>query len=370
MSLSPLPRRRHPAAAPARLAFVASCLFLVACGSADNKAAFTAAAARPVPLNTAHARDALAGEPLRALTPPAPPATAADAAMIALGNRLYHDVRLSGDDTISCASCHDLAQGGDDGARTSTGINGAVGPINAPTVLNAVFNFRQFWDGRAADLGEQAQGPVTNPLEMGAAWPDVIDKLAREASYREAFAGAFGDGAITVERIARAIARFEETLVTPSPFDRYLLGDASAIDDEARHGYELFKSYGCVACHQGMNVGGNLYQKFGALQSAFDIASDADKGRQNVTNNQGDEGVFKVPSLRNVELTSPYFHVGSVARLEDAIRIMGTTQLGTTIPDRDIALIAAFLRSLTGEPAQLAAATLTDTAATAAGDPQ
>jgi cytochrome c peroxidase len=164
-----------------------------------------------------------------------------------------------------------IAEGGDDGARTSTGIDGAQGPINAPTVLNAVYNFRQFWDGRAADLAEQAQGPVVNPTEMGATWPEVIDKLQRDPSYPPQFAGAFGDRTITTERIARAIARFEETLVTPAPFDRYLLGDASAIDDDARRGYQLFKSYGCVACHQGINVGGNLYQKFGALQSASDI---------------------------------------------------------------------------------------------------
>ncbi|MEQ8231660.1 MAG: cytochrome-c peroxidase [Gammaproteobacteria bacterium] len=348
----PTTRRR---ARSVHLALAVSCLLLTACESTDNKAAFTAAAARPIALDEAHERDALAGEPLRALTPLAPPATPADAALIALGNRLYHDTRLSGDDTVSCASCHVVADGGDDGARTSTGIDGAEGPINAPTVLNAVYNFRQFWDGRAADLAEQAQGPVVNPIEMGATWPAVIEKLQRDPSYPAQFANAFGDRAITTERIARAIARFEETLVTPAPFDRYLLGDAAAIDEDARRGYELFKGYGCVACHQGINVGGNLYQKFGALQSASDIMKDAAAGRKNVTSREDDAGVFKVPSLRNVALTAPYFHVGSVERLEDAVRIMGATQLGTAIPEGDIALITAFLRSLTGDLPQLAA---------------
>jgi cytochrome c peroxidase len=152
-----------------------------------------------------------------------------------------------------------------------------------------------------------------------------------------------------------AVARFEETLITPAPFDRYLLGDQSAISAEAKRGYELFKSHGCVACHQGVNVGGNLYQKFGALQSAFEIATDADKGRHNVTRDSGDVGVFKVPSLRNVALTAPYFHLGTVTELKEAVRIMGSSQLGRSLPDDEIALIVAFLNSLTGEVPQLAA---------------
>ena len=324
---------------------------LAGCQTSDNEAAFRAADARPVMLTLHRERDAVSAEPLRALVPT--PAVAD--AMKLLGQRLYHDVRLSGNDTVSCASCHDLANGGDDGLRTSAGINGSVGPINAPTVLNAAFNFRQFWDGRAADLVAQAKGPVTNPLEMGADWPTVIAKLEADASYTEAFAAAFGDPAINEDRIATAIARFEASQVTPAPFDRYLLGDQSAIGADAKHGYELFKNFGCVACHQGVNVGGNLYQKFGALQSAFEIETEADKGRNNVTKDSGDVGVFKVPSLRNVELTSPYFHLGTVNKLEDAVRIMGSSQLGRTIPDDEIAFIVAFLRTLTGEVPQLAA---------------
>lgn len=352
-----LRRLRRPRAGAVRirasLAIAALCVGLAGCEGSGHEAAFRAAAARPVPLNQDRERDAVSHEPLRALTPVAPELTAAP--MARLGRRLYHDVRLSGDDTVSCASCHDLAKGGDDGLKSSIGIKGSVGPINAPTVLNASYNFRQFWDGRAADLVEQAQGPVTNPLEMGAAWPAVIAKLGADATYREAFRRAFGDEAVTQARIATAIARFEETLVTPAPFDRFLLGDAAAIDEDAKRGYELFKNYGCVACHQGVNVGGNLYQKFGALQAAFEIATEADRGRQNVTQHAADAGVFKVPSLRNVALTAPYFHLGTVTRLEEAIGIMGSSQLGRTLSDEEIALIAAFLHSLTGATPALAA---------------
>ena len=349
--------RQRSVVAGVRLALAATalCAGLAGCGRPDDNAtAFRDAATRPVALNQHRERDAVSPEPVRALTPVS--AEAAAEPMVDLGRRLYHDVRLSGDDSVSCASCHDIAKGGDDGLKTSTGIKGSTGPINAPTVLNSVFNFRQFWDGRAVDLKEQAQGPVTNPLEMGATWPDVIAKLSADETYVEAFARAFGDQAVTQDRIATAIARFEETLVTPAPFDRFLLGDASAIGEDAKRGYALFKDYGCIACHQGVNVGGNLYQKFGALQSAFEIATEADKGRQNVTKNEADVGVFKVPSLRNVELTAPYFHLGTVTRLEDAVRIMGSSQLGRTIPDDEIALIVAFLRSLTGDVPHIAAA--------------
>ena len=343
-----------PRAARDLLAVAALLVALGGCKPTDHEAAFRDAAARPVMLQLHRERDALSAEPLRALTPT--PAAEPDA-MVSLGQRLYHDVRLSGDDTVSCASCHDIAKGGDDGLKTSTGIKGATGPINAPTVLNSAFNFRQFWDGRAATLADQAKGPVTNPLEMGAAWPAVIAKLEQDADYRQAFAAAFGDATVNEDRIATAIARFEETLITPAPFDRFLLGEADAISADAKRGYALFKGYGCVACHQGVNVGGNLYQKFGALQAAFEIQTDVDKGRQNITKNAADAGVFKVPSLRNVEQTAPYFHLGTVDKLGDAVRVMGSSQLGRTIPDDEIALIVEFLRSLTGEAPQLAAAT-------------
>lgn len=332
---------------------LSACLGLAACRGPDPATQFHAAAARPLPITLAHERDAMGVEPLRAL--PADGGAGQPQALVALGQRLYHDTRLSGDDSVACASCHVLSEGGDDGRATSVGIKGALGPINAPTVLNSTFNFRQFWDGRAADLVEQAKGPVVNPLEMGAAWPEVIAKLRADPDYPAAFAAAFGDDGIDAERIASAIASFEQTLVTPAPFDRYLLGETNAISAEARHGYTLFKDYGCVACHQGINVGGNLYQKFGALQAAFEITTDADKGRSNVTRDGNDVGVFKVPSLRNVALTAPYFHVGSVARLEDAVRIMGSTQLGLALPAEDIAAIVAFLHSLTGDTPQLTA---------------
>ena len=354
-SPGPRPDRHPPASCAARSLLLAASLVgaLVGCKPADHEAAFRDAAARPVMLQMHRERDALSAEPLRALTPTE---AAAPDVLVSLGQRLYHDVRLSGDGTVACASCHDIAKGGDDGLKTSTGIKGATGPINAPTVLNSAFNFRQFWDGRAATLADQAKGPVTNPLEMGAAWPAVIAKLEQDAHYRQAFEAAFGDPAVNEDRIATAIARFEETLITPAPFDRFLLGEADAISADAKRGYALFKNYGCVACHQGVNIGGNLYQKFGALQAAFEIQTDVDKGRQNVTQNAADAGVFKVPSLRNVAMTAPYFHIGTVDKLVDAVRVMGSSQLGRTIPDDEIALIVEFLRSLTGEAPQLATA--------------
>lgn len=352
-----LPIRRTPRSVPRRgwqtMAGCALVLALTGCTQDDVASRFRAVKDAPVMLNLARERDAGSSEPLRAL-----PAVAAVelTPLVSLGRRLFHDPRLSGDDTVACASCHDIGQGGDDGAQVSSGIKGKLGPINAPTVLNAAFNFRQFWDGRAKDLDEQARGPVTNPLEMGADWGKVVAKLQADTEYPAQFAAAFGDTLIDQDRIAAAIAGFEATLVTQAPFDRWLLGDETAISAEAQQGYRLFKDYGCVGCHQGINVGGNLYQKFGAINSAFEIASDADHGLMNRTQNADDKGVFKVPGLRNVALTAPYFHLGNVNELELAVRIMANTQLGRTLDDADIRLIVAFLESLSGELPQYVAA--------------
>ena len=292
-------------------------------------------------------RDYNSEEPLR----PLPTLDSLDysAPLVRLGKQLYHDPQLSGDGSRSCASCHDISNGGDDGNRVSIGINNQIGSINSPTVLNATFNFRQFWDGRAKDLESQAIDPLTNPKEMGTHLGDLVARLSSADKYDQTFKDAFGDNKITVERIIKAIASFESMLITPSPFDRYLKGEKNAISANAIHGYKLFKDFGCASCHQGINVGGNLFHKFGALHSIYEIETDADKGRENITNNQEDRAVFKVPSLRNVALTAPYFHRGEVEELELAIQVMGLVQLNKDISDSDIEYIAEFLRSLTGE---------------------
>lgn len=279
---------------------------------------------------------------------PLPPVAEIDAAQVALGKRLFFDKRLSHDDSISCASCHPLERGGADGLPVSLGIGGQKGLINAPTVLNAALNFAQFWDGRAATLEEQVAGPVQNPIEMGSSWPEVIAKLEADAEYPRLFAAAYPGRGITAETISAAIAAYERTLLTPSRFDAWLQGDATALSEREQRGYRLFLEVGCASCHQGANIGGNMYQRFGILEDYFAgrTVTPADLGRYNVTRREEDRHVFKVPSLRNVALTAPYFHDASAATLEEAIRIMARVQLGRTLPDDDVAAIAAFLHSL------------------------
>lgn len=270
---------------------------------------------------------------------------------VALGEKLFNDKRLSKDNSIACVTCHSLATGGVDRAPVSTGIGGTKGPINAPTVFNSGFNFRQFWDGRAASLEEQAAGPVHNPKEMGSNWEAVLAKLSQDPVLVAEMKSAYGDG-LQPKNIQDAIASFERSLVTPSRFDRYLRGDKSAVSTEELQGYQLFKNYGCVACHQGINVGGNMFQVFGVMGDYFKKrggVNEADLGRYNVTKIDADKHVFKVPSLRNVAATAPYFHDGSAATLEDAVDVMFRYQLGRAAPARDKTLVVKFLQSLTGE---------------------
>lgn len=283
--------------------------------------------------------------PLPAVAPPA------DARAL-LGERLFSDKRLSRDDSIACVSCHDFARGGTDRLPVSIGIDGKAGPINAPTVFNAALSFVQFWDGRAATLEEQAAGPVHNPLEMGSNWAEVVPKLQRDESYRALFAQLYPGRGISGETVVAAIAAFERTLITPnSRFDRYLRGDAKALDALELSGYRRFLDYGCASCHQGANLGGNLYQRFGIMGDYFAgrTPTQADLGRFNVTGRAEDRHVFKVPGLRNVALTAPYFHDASAATLEQAVAIMGRYQLGRTLSVKDVEAIVAFLRTLTGE---------------------
>jgi cytochrome c peroxidase len=290
-----------------------------------------------------------ADEPIK----PLPQKLTLDARKVELGKAMFNDKRLSKDNSLACASCHDIAgKGGADGRVTAVGINGQVGPINTPTVLNASYNFRQFWNGRAASLEEQAAGPVHDPMEMGSNWTEVLGKLNQDTALVGKFAAIYKDG-LKPANIQDAIATFERSLVTPSRFDRFLRGDAKAINENEAKGYALFKTYGCVACHQGVNVGGNMYQQFGVMDEYFKVRgkpmTQADLGRYNVTKLDNDKHVFKVPSLRNVELTAPYFHDGASATLEEAVDVMFRFQLGRTAPAADKGLIVQFLKTLTGE---------------------
>ena len=275
---------------------------------------------------------------------PIPETVEVNAKKAALGKKLFFDTLLSKDNTISCASCHILQDGGDDNQRVSFGIEGQQGPINAPTVYNSVFNFRQFWDGRAADLQEQAMGPVENPVEMGNSFANLI-KTLEKTPYKQQFDALYKDG-ITKNNIADAIAEYEKTLITPNaPFDRYLKGDAYALTQEQKEGYELFKSKGCISCHHGRNIGGNMYNKFGVFQDA----NSSHLGRYNVTHKERDKYYFKVPSLRNVAKTAPYFHDGRTSDLRTAVYFMAKYQLGRKITPQEVDKIVAFLQSLNGE---------------------
>ncbi|ODB83164.1 cytochrome B6 [Candidatus Thiodiazotropha endoloripes] len=292
--------------------------------------------------------DEIKNEPIR----PLEVSFEVDPKLVALGDQLFHDRRLSRDNSLSCASCHLLSTGGTDRKPRSAGVGGVLGGIKAPTVYNSSFNLAQFWDGRAESLEIQAAGPVHNPVEMNSSWPEVISKLSQDASMVEVFGQLFSDG-ITGENIAIAIAAFEKTLVTEgSRFDRWLSGEQTLSERELR-GYRLFKSYGCISCHQGANVGGNLYAYMGAKGDYFKDRNteitEADYGRYNVTGEEDDKHYFKVPSLRLAAVNSPYFHDGSVSTLDEAIRVMGRYQLGREIPDEDIRDIVAFLHTLVGK---------------------
>jgi len=269
----------------------------------------------------------------------------------ALGKLLFHETALSGDGTIACANCHSVALAGTDGRRRAIGVNGVEGTRNAPSIFNSTLNLALSWDGRATTLAEQLEGPIHNPHEMASNWPLIIERLSADPQYRAHFSRLYPDG-ITRRNVIDALVRYQQTLISPdAPFDRYLRGERDAIGADAREGYNRFKAYGCASCHQGVNVGGNMFQRFGIMGDYFadrDGAASPDPGRFLVTGKEEDLYVFKVPSLRNVALTAPYFHDGSVERLEDAIEIMGRYQLGRRLTEEDIRLIAAFLTTLTG----------------------
>ncbi|MBN8832356.1 MAG: c-type cytochrome [Sphingomonadales bacterium] len=302
------------------------------------------------------ARDIFKPIPVNAPSLPGNPATADK---LALGKMLYFEPRLSVTHSISCESCHNIGLGGADNSPTSAGFHGQRGARNSPTVFNAVFNFAQFWDGRAKDLEEQAAGPLVNPVEMASPKEHVAQQLAALPNYRDAFARAFPNDAnpVSLANAQKAIALFEATLITPNaPFDKYLRGDATALNVTQKAGLSLFMDKGCSTCHSGVNLGGTMYAKFGQIE-----APDAkylpvgDKGRGGITGNAADDYFFKVPTLRNIALTAPYFHTGSEGDLAKAVDVMARTQLGLTLSKAETDQLVAFLGTLTGDQPQIAA---------------
>jgi cytochrome c peroxidase len=284
-------------------------------------------------------------------TTPIPGNVGLDADKVRLGEMLFHDVRLSRGDVLACASCHLLAEGGDDNRARAPGLDGELLNFNAPTVFNAALSFRLNWRGNFRTLEEQNEAVLLDSHLMNTTWDELLPKLRADEAYRDAFATAYG-GDLGPAQVLDALATFQRSLTTPdAPFDRHLRGERDAITPEKERGYQLFKEYGCVACHQGVNVGGNLFQRFGIFHDPFSRwpIRTADLGRFTITGEVDDRFVFRVPSLRNVAVTAPYFHDGRAETLEQAIEEMARSQLGRVLTEREIELIAGFLRTLTGE---------------------
>ena len=277
-----------------------------------------------------------------------------DPAKAALGYALYHDTRLSVDITVSCASCHELENAGVDNHQYSHGVNDQLGGVNAPTVYNAVYNFVQFWDGRAQTLAAQAAGPPLNPVEMASeSFGQIVAKLMKDKKFVREFTAVYPDG-LNEANITDAIEQFERTLITPnSAFDKWLRGDDSAITADEIAGYELFKKYDCATCHAGQNLGGLSYELMGLRRHYFAERglelTHEDNGRFKETGLERDRHRFKVPGLRNVEHTWPYYHDGTRETLEEAVRDMGLYQSGVELSETEVASIVSFLKTLTGE---------------------
>lgn len=308
------------------------------------KRVFLAAAGLLLSAATAHAGAPRSNEPIQPIAAAKP----GNPAVVELGKKLFFDPRLSKSGFISCNSCHNLATGGADNLPSSVGHGWHQGPINSPTVLNSRYNIKQFWDGRADTLKAQAGGPIANPGEMAFTHEMAVALLGSIPGYGADFRKAFGSDKVDIDRVTTAIAAFEETLVTPgSRFDKWLKGDDKALSKVEREGYGLFKDAGCTGCHNGPAVGGGMFMKMGLVQPY--VTANAAQGRFDQTKNEADRMVFKVPTLRNVELTAPYFHDGAVWTLAEAVDIMGKVQLGRTFSADENAKIVAFLKTLTGE---------------------
>ena len=285
----------------------------------------------------------LATEPIT----PLPQDVQVDKQKALLGYKLFIDPILSKDYTVSCLSCHNIYAGGADNHIVSHGIDHKFGNIQSPTVLNARYNFKQFWNGRAENLAEQASGPIHNPVELGMDTKTVENRLNTSKEYKELFYNIYKTPQISFEQVINAIVEFENALVTPnSRFDRYLRGENTLSADEKR-GYTLFKQFGCVTCHNGVNIGSNSMQKIGLFEEYKNKQSYPDL--YSITHDPENKNVFKVPTLRNISQTAPYLHDGSAKTLEDAVRAMSKYQLGTTLSDSDVELIVKFLHTLDGE---------------------
>ena len=288
-------------------------------------------------------------------TAPAPADNPSTEEKIELGKMLYHDPRLSSTGTVSCASCHNTMLGGEDNRPNSMGVNGQTGGRSAPTVWNSAFNAVQFWDGRAASLEAQAAGPVTNPIDMGMkSWDDVVARLKSIDGYGSAFELAFGKDSISKDNATKAIAAYERTLITPhSPYDKYVAGDKSALTEQQVRGMNTVQELGCTSCHSGPAFNGpGQFQLFPVHSNPYFAAKyhfKNDKGLAEVTKKVDDEHLWKVPTLRNIALTAPYFHNGAVKTLDEAVLIMAKLQLDKDLTKEQIADIVAFLNSLTGE---------------------
>jgi len=269
-----------------------------------------------------------------------------------LGKKLFLDTKLSKDNSVSCYSCHTIELGGANDTKYSFGIEGQIGKLNSPTILNSVYNFAQTRDGSAKNLKEQVHFPLTNPVEMGTSFEEVIPKLKNDKDYPKLFKENYADG-INQANIIDAIVEFEKTLTTPnSKFDKYLRGDKKALTQEELDGYNLFQEYGCISCHNGVNIGSNLYQKVGIIKEYIDDDDDDSEhelGRYNVTKKVTDKHFGKVPTLRNIELTAPYLHDGDIKTLEEAVIFMLDYQVGMVPHKNELGKIVAFLKTLTGE---------------------
>ncbi|MBK5551890.1 MULTISPECIES: cytochrome-c peroxidase [unclassified Pseudomonas] len=292
------------------------------------------------------------GAPLDEPLKPLPAAPQQNPLRVELGRQLFNEPRLSVNGSLSCASCHRLETGGADNKPFSIGFNGQPVAMNTPSVFNATLNFRQFWNGRADTLETQVHEVVQSPSEMGSNWEHVVQTLATDPTYKTAFANAYPDG-VTMGNVQNALASYERTLLSAnSRFDQYLLGNTDILTLDEKYGYLRFKDYGCISCHQGVNIGGNMFQKFGVMGDYFQARgnlTESDLGRYLVTKDEEDRNVFKVPSLRNVAVTAPYFHDASAKTLEEAVDVMFKYQLGRVPSAEDKALIILFLKTLTGE---------------------
>lgn len=283
--------------------------------------------------------------------PPTIAGNEATADKVELGKMLYFDPRLSKSGLISCNTCHNVGMGGADFQQTSTGHGWKQGPRNAPTVLNSVFNVAQFWDGRAKDLAEQAKGPVQAGVEMNNLPGNVVKTLSSMPEYGARFKKAFPEqtNPVSFDNMAKAIEVFEATLLTPdSRFDLYLKGEIAALAQEEQEGLKLFMTHGCSSCHGGVNMGGDAYYPLGVVNKPSEKIIAGDKGRFAVTQAKNDEFSFKSPSLRNIELTAPYFHSGVIWDLEEAVTIMNDSQIGADLKIEDIRKIVLFLKTTTG----------------------